>query len=65
MKEIIFDLLSVGKSTKTFTINPEVKIKKLHCSNNEAFKLEVDVLVLLGFYVALQSICLGGFGQQV
>lgn len=27
MKEIIFDLLSVGKSAKTFTINPEVKIK--------------------------------------
>lgn len=25
MKEIIFDLLSVGKSPKTFTINPEVK----------------------------------------
>lgn len=27
MKEIIFDLLSVGKSPKTFTINPEVKTK--------------------------------------
>lgn len=25
MKEIIYDLLCVGKSHKTFTINPEVK----------------------------------------
>lgn len=31
MKEIIFDLLSVGKSPKTFTINPEViKAHYLH-----------------------------------
>lgn len=35
MKEIIFDLLSVGKSTKTFTINPEVK-KKL-CGNTLSY----------------------------
>lgn len=28
MKEIIYDLLCVGKSHKTFTINPEVKLTK-------------------------------------
>lgn len=34
MKEIIFDLLSVGKSPKTFTINPEVKSLLLACTEN-------------------------------
>lgn len=36
MKEIIFDLLSVGKSPKTFTINPEVKknlIASMQCES--------------------------------
>lgn len=28
MKEIIYDLLCVGKSHKTFAINPEVKYKQ-------------------------------------
>lgn len=28
MKEIIYDLLCVGKSHKTFTINPEVKYRQ-------------------------------------
>lgn len=28
MKEIIFDLLSVGKPAKAFSLNPEVKKKK-------------------------------------
>ena len=51
MKEIIFDLLSVGKSAKTFTINPEVKIKKLHCSSNGVFIPRVKVSPLGGYAI--------------
>lgn len=64
MKEIIFDLLSVGKSAKTFTINPEVKIKHLHSSNDEDFELEVDMLVLLRFWVIPQSIGFRGWAAM-
>lgn len=34
MKEIIYDLLCVGKSHKTFAINPEVRQTKTSCSDN-------------------------------
>lgn len=32
MKEIIFDLLCVGKQAKTFTLNPEVGLLKVDYS---------------------------------
>lgn len=53
MKEIIFDLLSVGKSAKTFTINPEVKIKASIVAAM-MFSLRVKVSPL-GGYVNLDS----------
>lgn len=53
MKEIIFDLLSVGKSAKTFTINPEVKIKTSIVAAM-VFSPRVKVS-LLGGYVNLDS----------
>lgn len=33
MKEIICDLLSVGKSAKAFSLNPEVMLKHMFTSN--------------------------------
>lgn len=64
MKEIIFDLLSVGKPAKAFSLNPEVGVQEclpnLHGVPPSLILAELLITYVLGlfcFFTSKQLVC--------